>query len=165
MSAEEKQTDWSLWKPEWTGQQQTPHDLQEKHAPSERRSDNTQRRIVDARLWESMAPLQQEAAVIISSSFTMINSGIGYTTSNWERIPGGRGTGNIGEAHARLMNIYFDWARKCAVKKISHAMVVDVLCFGLSCRTVDRNRRLKNGSTKINLMRGLSLYCELMGWV
>jgi hypothetical protein len=63
------------------------------------------------------------------------------------------------------MNFYFDWARKCAQKKIHHAMVVDVLCFGLPCRLLDRDRRLKNGATRANLMRGLSLYCELRGWV
>ena len=134
ITAEENQTEWSAWKPQWTGQKQTPHDL-------------------------------QEAAVLIASSFDLLNHGIGYTPSNWQRLPGSRGAGNIGEAHARLINFYFDWARKCAVQKISHAMVVDVLSFGLSCRTVDRNRRLKNGSTKINLMQGLSLYCELQGWV
>ena len=43
-------------------------------------------------------------------------------------------------------------------------MVVDVLCFGFTCRMIDRDRRLKNGSTQKNLMVGLSLYCTLRGW-
>jgi hypothetical protein len=163
---QEKQHDWSTWKPRWTGGRKTPHDFQEQHEPAARLPDGRLRRIVDARLWEAMAPLQQEAAMQIADSFDLIHNGIGYASNNWQRLSEGRGSGgNVSEARARLANIYFDWARKCAAQKISHAMVVDVLCFGHSCRAVDRNRRLKNGSTKINLMKGLALYCELRGWV
>jgi len=166
MMAEEITHDnWREWKPQWTGENKTPHDLQEKQAPSVAQPDGSHRRIVDARLWNSLAPLQQEAAMLIAASFDLVTSGNGYATSNWQRLPGSRGSGNISEARARLINIYFDWARKCQERKISHAMIVDVLSFGHACRTVDRNRRLKNGSAKINLLRGLSLYCEMRGWV
>lgn len=170
-TVEKKQSDnWRDWRPQWTGQDKTPHDLQEKHAPSERQPDDIshdqyRRRIIDARLWNSLAPLQQEAAMLIAGSFDMVSNGANYATSNWERLPGTHHGSNISEARARLINIYFGWARKCAERKISHAMVADILCFGHSCRSVDNNRRLRNGSTKINLMRGLSLYCELRGWV
>ena len=63
-----------------------------------------------------------------------------------------------------MVNFYIEWAQKCARKKISHAMVVDVLCFGFSCRMIDHDRRLKNGGTRENLLRGLLLYCSLRGW-
>ncbi len=160
---------WTDWKPQWTGNKQTPHDLQERHSPTERQlhqnePDQIQRRIVDARLWEGMSGPQRDAAIEIAASFEMIGSGMGYVTSNWQRIPGCRGASNIAEAHARMMNFYIEWANKCARRKISHAMVLDVLCFGFPCRLIDRDRRLKNGTTRKNLMLGLSLYCKLRGW-
>jgi hypothetical protein len=164
---------WRDWKPQWTGKNQTPHDLQEKHSPTEQASlrltaerllQQSQRRIVDARLWESMTAPQQAAAIQIAASFEMIGRGMGYVASNWQRIPGCRGPSDIAEAHARMMNAYMMWAQKCAKRKISHAMVIDVLCFGFPCGLIDRDRRLKNGATRDNLMKGLSLYCELRGW-
>ncbi|MFH1159225.1 MAG: hypothetical protein V1721_10170 [Pseudomonadota bacterium] len=164
---------WSDWKPVWTGKKRTPQDAQERHSPTEQVSvrltaekqmHRSQRRIVDARLWDAMTPAQQDAAVEIAAAFEMMGRGMGYVLSNWQRIPGCRGQSNISEAHARMMNVYMAWAQECAKKKISHAMTVDVLCFGFSCRMIDRDRRLKNGSTRENLMRGLSLYCDLRGW-
>jgi hypothetical protein len=155
---------WAEWKPQWTDKQQTPHDIQEKHSPTVR-TDQSQRRIVDTRLWEGMTESQQNAAIEIADSYDMMKQGLGYVTSDWQRIPGCRGPSNIAEAHARMMNFYMEWAKKCAGRKISHAMVVDVLCFGFPCALIDRDRRLKNGATRQNLMRGLSLYCELRGWV
>jgi hypothetical protein len=158
------------WKPHWTGDRRgrkaTPHDLQEKHSPTApSRKTASQRRIVDARLWEAMTEAQQDAALEIAASFDMMGRGIGFVTSNWQRIPGCRGVANVAEAHARMMKFYMEWATTCAQRKISHAMVVDVLCFGFSCRLIDRDRRLKSGATRRNLMQGLALYCELRGWI
>lgn len=164
---------WANWKPEWTGKEKTPHDLQEKKAPTEkvtlrlsgeRQKHQSQRRIVDARLWDAMTAGQQDAALQIAFSFERMSRGIGYAQSNWQRIPGARGNGNIAEAQARLINHYIDWTTHCAKRKISHAMILDILCFGHSCRTVDRDRRQKNGTSRQMLMEGLSLYCERRGW-
>lgn len=186
MSAEEVKHDpwrdpWHDWKPQWTGARPTPqdskgatpHDLQETQAPTEPAAMHVhahklpqlaQRRIVDARLWEAMTARQQVATLEIAASFEMIGRGMGFATSNWQRIPGCRGVGNVAEAQARMTRFYMDWATACVKRKISHAMVVDVLCYGFSCRHIDRDRRLKNGATRKNLMKGLSLYCELRGW-
>ena len=164
---------WSDWSPQWSGARITPHDVQEKHSPTqpvavhlapEEKIGVSQRRIVDARLWESMTFMQQDAAREIVAAFEMMGRGMGYVTSNWERIPGCSNPSNVAEAHGCMINLYIAWAEKCAQRKISHAMVADVLCFGFACRMIDHDRRLKNGSTRDNLMRGLSLYCELRGW-
>jgi len=155
---------WLQWKPKWTGKQKTPHDLQENHAPAVRLPDGSVRRLLDARLWLRMSALQQEAAMEIAHSFEMVHNGSGYKTSNWQRIPT-RSTGNMSDARADLVNVYFEWARKCTVEKISHAMIIDVLCFGHACRSVDAARRVKNGTTQKYLLRGLSLYCEVRGWL
>lgn len=164
---------WSDWKPQWTGKTRTPQDMQEKHSPTKpvavrftagRQLQQSQRRIVDARLWEAMTPSQQEAALAIAAAFEMMGRGMGYVISNWQRIPGCRSAADVSEVNARLIKFYIEWAEKCAKAKISHAMAVDVLCFGFTCRALDRDRRLKNGRTRENLMRGLALYCELRGW-
>ena len=160
------------------GARPTPFDLQEKHAPTRsahphgaRRGtqDNiqpreTRRRIVDARLWDAMTSSQQDAACQIASAFEMLGKGLGYAQSNWQRIPGCRGAENVSEAHARMINAYTLWARECAREKISHAMIVDVLCYGFSCKMIDCDRRIRNGATRENLMKGLTLYCRLQGW-
>lgn len=164
---------WEDWKPLWTGKKRTPQDMQERHLPTEevavrltadRKMHRSQRRIVDARLWDAMTDTQQNAALSIAAAFEMMGRGMGYVTSNWQRIPGCSGQSNVSEAHARMIREYVEWAEKCAKKKISHSMIIDILCFGFSCRMVDRDRRLKNGSARENLMMGLSLYCLLRGW-
>ena len=164
---------WSDWKPVWTKKNRTPHDVQESHSPTmqvavrsaaEKKTYKSQRRIVDARLWAAMSSSQRDAAVEIATAFEMIGRGMGYVLSNWQRIPGCNGQSNISEAHARMMNIYMAWTKRCVGKKISYAMTVDILCFGFSCRMIDRDRCLKNGSTRKNLMQSLSLYCVLRGW-
>ena len=164
---------WVDWKPAWTGKRRTPQDIQEPHSPTEevavrmtaeRRLHRSQRRIVDARLWDAMSPRQQDAAIEIATSFEMMGRGLGFVTSNWARIPGCGGPSHVSEAHARMIRNYVGWAEACAKKKISHAMALDILCFGFSCKAVDRDRRLKNGSARGNLMKGLSLYCVLRGW-
>ena len=164
---------WQGWNPCWTEAELTPQDWQETHSPSEntqvklpeqKNSQAVNRRIVDARLWESMTADQQSAAIKINLAFEMMSRGMGYAQSNWQRIPGCKSASNIGEAHARMINVYIAWAKECAVKKISHSMAVDVLCFGFSCQMIDCDRRLRKGSTRCNLLAGLTLYCELRGW-
>ena len=163
---------WADWKPKWTGKGKTPQDRQETHSPTEsvslrltreRQTVQSQRRIVDARLWEAMTPDEQDAAVAIATAFEMIGRGMGYVVNDWRRIPGCKGPANVAEIYSRLSRRYFEWARACASRKISHSIVVDVLCFGFSCRAIDRDRRLQSGSTRKNLMDGLILYCELFG--
>ena len=154
---------WADWAPQWEGS--SPHVRQERRAPTRRSSEaDARRRIVDARLWEAMSTSEQVAAAAIAFSFERMSRGIGFASSDWTRIPGARGHGNGTEEEARLITIYTDWATACARQKISHAMVLDVLCFGHACRTVDRNRRLKNGTARENLMLGLQLYCKIRGW-
>ena len=164
---------WSSWSPQWTGEKHTPHDIQEKHSPTQqvvvrlaaqRLLHQSQRRIVDARLWEAMTFIQQDAAIEIATAFEMMGRGMGYAANNWQRIPGCRSASNVAEAHALLINFYIEWAKACTKRKISHAMVIDVLCFGFTCRMIDHDRRLKTGGTKENLLKGLTLYCQMKGW-
>jgi len=126
--------------------------------------DVTRRRIVDARLWDAMSGAQQDAALQIAMAFETMGRGLGYVSSDWQRIPGATGAGNAGAAHGRLVHGYVEWTKQCHREKISHAMIIDILVFGFSCRQQDSDRRLRRGSARKNLMDGLTLYCLLQGW-
>jgi hypothetical protein len=150
-----------------------PHDMQERHSPTEtvttrldaaRTEERHQRRIVDARLWDGMSAPQQSAALEIARAFETMGKGLGYVTSDWTRIPGCRGPGHAAEIHSRLINAYVDWTKQCHREKISHSMVIDILVFGFTCRALDRDRRVRAGAARDNLLAGLSLYCQLRGW-
>ena len=164
---------WEDWKPVWTGKGGTPHDFQERNAPTEtvsvklsskRYAQKGQRRIVEARLWESLTPSQQDAALEISFAFETMSRGMGYAASNWQRIPGGRGAGGLLEAQARLVNVYIEWTKECHKNKVSHSMIADVLVFGFPPSMLDCDRRVRKGTSRQNLIDGLDLYCKLKGW-
>ncbi len=167
---------WGEWKPRWSGRKKpkvTPHDFQERHSPTEsvqvrgsgnRQVETSQRRIVDARLWESMSGAQQGAALEIALSYETMGRGMGYVVSNWQRIPGARGQSNVAEAHARLIRGYIEWTTACHKQKISHSMIIDVLVYGIALSKQDRDRRVRKGASRANYLAGLSLYCKMKGW-
>jgi hypothetical protein len=119
---------------------------------------------VDRRLWESLTPAQQDAAAEIARACETMSRGLGFSQSDWQRVPGARGASNIGTLHGRLIRGYVEWSRLCQKEKISHAMIVDVLVFGLSLRQSDRERRVKKGFSRSNLLAGLRVYCQMRGW-
>jgi len=165
--------DWDSWKPDWRKRARGPHALQERHSPTQnvalhvtnaRSKDAHRRRIVDARLWDAMSQAQQSAALEIARAFEMMGKGLGYATSNWERIPGCKGAHNAVEMHGRFISAYVDWTKRCHKEGVSHSMIIDILVYGFSCRALDRDRRVKAGEARKNLMEGLSVYCEMKGW-
>lgn len=157
---------WEGWKPDWQG---SPHGLQERHSPTidiilRGVSDAGRRRIVDLRLWESLAPPQQDAALDIAHACNLLSRGIGFAQSDWEKLPGAGNGMDIGSEMAQLSGLYAAWAKACRMAHINHESILDILVFGQNCRTQDRDRRLRSGSSKKNLVAGLSAYCRLRGW-
>lgn len=178
------QDPWEDWRPQWrtvqpvkknaggTTRNSDAHDWQERHSPTQavdiklgagKTRHSTQRRITDARLRDSLTGQQQDAALEISLAFEMMGRGLGYATSDWTRVPGGGG--NIGDAHARLIGDYVSWTKICHAEKISHSMIIDILVYGFSCRALDRDRRMRGGASKNNLLGGLTLYADMKGWL
>jgi len=162
---------WQDWGPQWRDQR-SPHTRQEHlsptetvdiRAPGERDQRQNRRRIVDARLWDAMDAEQQRAALEIVMAFQSMSRGLGYASSDWTRLPGGRGI-NAGDLQARLMHDYIDWTKRCHKESVSHSMVIDVLVYGFTCQMIDRDRRVRTGTTRKNLMDGLTLYAEIRGW-
>lgn len=165
--------DWTEWKPRWSEKEKSPHDFQESHSPteavvhrvsSEKDLRKSRRRIVDARLWSAMETQQQQAALEIALAFETMGRGLGYVVSDWQRVPGASGPSSAAEAHSRLIHSYVDWTKRCHKDGVSHSMIVDILVFGFTCRALDRDRRVRAGTSRENLMAGLALYCELRGW-
>ncbi len=162
------------YSPVWTGKNQTPHDFQEHHSPTEKASINilnkkktktNQRRIVDNRLWNAMNSTQQKAAITICISFEIMSNGTNFSKSNWEKTPESSNTNyNAPDKHIQMIDNYTKWANECLNQKISHTIILDILCFGHSCRSVDKARRIRKGTARKNLMNGLNLYCQMKGW-
>lgn len=166
---------WQDWQPQWHDRdgKVTPHTIQERQAPTETviiyhpghaEEQRCQRRLLDARLWESLDPTLQAAATEIAYAYESLSKGLGFSTSNWERVPGARNPAAAANSHARINGAYFDWANACHGAEISHTMVIDVLCFGIACKALDRDRRVRTGNSRANLIGGLELYAHLQGW-
>ncbi|MDI1228257.1 MAG: hypothetical protein PSY14_11290 [bacterium] len=147
--------------------------MQERHSPTQSLTPNrpalrnlteVRRRVTDARLWDRMTGAQQDAAQEIAFAFESMSQGLGFTTVNWERLPGACGPNNAIEAREKLLGDYVGWARGCHAAHISHSMIIDVLVFGFSCRALDHDRRVRSGWSRRNLLAGLTLYCRMKGW-
>ena len=181
-AAAELSDPWRDWQPQWQlrasddslRQNAAPHDVQERHSPTEAtqlrngKGTNTpdtscRRRIVDARLWESFDDLQQQAALEIAQSFARLSRGLGFASSDWQRLPGARQASGS-DGHAVLAGPYIDWTKACQREKVSHSMAIDILCFGISCRRLDRDRRVRTGTARQNLLQALTLYTKIRGW-
>lgn len=164
--------DWHGWSPDWKNPAQSPHARQETHSPTERVSvragaartvDTCSRRVSDARLWDSLSVPQQDAAREIARGYRLLSSGLGYTLSDWERVPGSR-THNAVNGQQHAVRDYADWVKRCDREGVSHSLIVDILFFGFSCRALDRDCRARTGMARANLGRGLALFCRMRGW-
>lgn len=161
---------WEGWSPEKTGK--TPHALQERHSPTTsatlrdaggKQREACLRRLADARLWDAMTQAQQDAAHEIALACEVLGQGLGYASSNLERISGSR-SNNALECRERLVAFYTLWTARCRQERISHSLVVDILVYGFSCRALDGDSRVRAGTARRNLVRGLALYCRMKGW-
>lgn len=121
------------------------------------------RRLLDARLWESLAPGPQRAAERIAAGFAILSRGLGAKTSAIGR-PRIDGTPREADYAQDLVDDYFRWGRACGREGVDHAAAMDVLGYGFSCGETDRRRRRRKGWTAAELRRALALYCRLRGW-
>lgn len=168
--------DWQEWQPVWTirhgrnAKPTTPHDFQEKLAPSRptakakaHHPPPPRRRVLDARLWNTLTPHHQEAAQQIEHACHILSHGLGFRTSAPHRVGGGTHK-EMSDYQTTLSTYYMKWARLCQDKDVSHAACLDILTFGKSCRKVDQDRRVRKGWARKNLTDGLALYFHIRGW-
>lgn len=171
MSNDPFESNWSGWNA--SSEPGSPHRFQERHSPTapvklrlgaQRTQESATRRLLDARLWEGLTNAQQDAAMEIAQAFHWLTGSQGYKKMNLLRIPGARRPEDFSAAAADTSKTYFSWARLCGQQKLSHAMTIDILAMGFSCREVDRTRRQRRGTARQNLALCLDLYCQLRGW-
>lgn len=166
---------WADWKPQWSkgATNKTPHDFQERHAPTEavdvkitqeRSVQRLRRRVLDVRLWDTLPDAQQDAAFEVERAYTYMTKPVGYQISNTFTPRVDQGRSGVTEWIATIQKSYIAWANDCQKARLSHAAALDVIVFGHSCRTVDRNRRTRKGWTRENLGLCLALWCKMRGW-
>lgn len=181
--------DWQDWKPDWsfksnnkknksknrktTINSKTPHEFQEQHSPTttielkisnKRKTAKYQQRIVDARLWSKMSPSQQDAALAIDRAFGLMCKGIGYKISAPHLPKISHSHKNNAEFESEIINTYFEWVQQCKAKNLSHSASIDIIVYGKTCKETDRNRRVRNGWARKNLLDCLNIYCKINGW-
>ncbi len=122
----------------------------------QKRKHPCQRRLLDARLWESLTPRQQSSAMAIDRSFRILSRGMGMRLSGFLQNLGGGGASHDGDADA--LSLYFSWGRRLQDKGLSHTAAMDIIAYGRSCREVDSLRRKRKGWARDNLGQALDLW-------
>ena len=67
-------------------------------------------------------------------------------------------TGSIEERQSDLVRRFMRWAVSTQKEGLSVAAVLDIIVFGKSFRTVDRERQKRNGFARSQLLDSLELY-------
>lgn len=171
---EDSHDPWADWKPQWSkGRAKTPHDFQERHAPTraveikvthERSIRQARQRLLEARLWDGLAPVLQDAVIEIERAFSLMSKPVGYHVSNFSTPRVDQCRADLTGLFAAISKSYMTWATDCQRARLSHAAALDIIAFGQSCRAVDRARRMKNGWARENLGLCLALWCKMRGW-
>lgn len=161
-------------------------DWQEGHSPTEavlvrvsdkRQKEQSRRRKQDARLFDAIeAAGLERPAIWVIRGFEALTGPVSVRIASLEARVSGRGdreermaraamlrAEEIG-AIAKMKDAYVSWGAECTRRGISHAAIVDVLCFGKTPNQVDKDRRKWNGWAKDNMMRGLQLFAVMRGW-
>ena len=114
------------------------------------------RRRDDARLFESLSEKQQRAFELIGMAFRAVTQGCGWNIRSMEAI--GRGTSSFSEHQLELRDHYRAWVDKCRKAGLHIGMSLDIVAFGLSCRAIDSERRVRKGTARLNLAECLDLW-------
>ncbi|HAU28582.1 MAG TPA: hypothetical protein DCW68_00505 [Rhodospirillaceae bacterium] len=122
----------------------------------ERRKQSCQRRLLDARLWNSLTPQQQANAMRIDRAFRVMSRGMGLRLSSFMQSFGSGSHEN--ERDAETIATYFAWNRQVQKANLSHAAAMDIVVYGRSCREVDALRRKRKGWARENLGQALDLW-------
>lgn len=154
-------------------------DWQEEHSPTEpvriilprsRTAQTVRMRSGYATLWKGWTNDQRRACLRIGAAFAVICRGLGTPSQTlpmesdlrwYDSAPSTATHAERSEYEAELVARYFEWGRECQRHRISHAAIMDVIGYDLSCRQVDRNRRTENGTTSAMIDAGLALYLRL----
>lgn len=111
----------------------------------------------DVRLFKAMDPMQEAAFTAIQTAHGILTAGLGMKGMSFDL--GGKGTGDI-ESGALLLAKYNRWRDECKRQYISPLMAQDIIVEGMSFMASDRLRQMRNGTSKENLLKCLSVWAK-----
>lgn len=124
------------------------------------------RRIVDARLFDSLGYRHEDAAQAIYDGFRAITEGLGYKPAGYERLDRAHGTAARVRDYLNDCTTYFwRWTHEMERYRIPRSPIINVFVFGFSCREMDKFKQKRHGWTRSVIDEGLGLYCKERGWV
>lgn len=111
--------------------------------------------------WKSFPPEQIQAAHNLYYGFQRLYGGSGYRTQDYNFMPKVKSTSQVwGD---RYGDLFLVWAQKVKAEGLSLVAILEVLMFGQSCRSVDKQLGRRKGYARKNLAAGLDLYDDLRG--
>ena len=111
--------------------------------------------------WKSFSPEQIQAAQNLYYGFQRLYGGSGYRTQDYSFMPKVKSTSQIwGD---RYGDLFLTWVQKVKAERLSLVAILEVLMFGQSCRSVDKQLGRRKGYARKNLAAGLDLYDDLRG--
>ena len=108
------------------------------------------------RFYSILTEEQIRTVEMIARGFQYRTSGIGMRTQSFSALP--PSTGNNEERQSDLVRRFMRWAVSTQKEGLSVAAVLDIIVFGKSFRTVDRERQKRNGFARSQLLDSLELY-------
>lgn len=117
----------------------------------------TQRRIVDARLWNSLSPAQQEAAECIAAGFRILTQGLGMKVASHERADQSK-RDYWNRAEETVVAGYWDWQQEMRKERRNPHTIIMVLVEGHTLSDMDRMMRSRKGTMRGLLVAALDLY-------
>lgn len=155
----------------------TGHDpayFQERHSPTEpvlvkisndRTAEVTRRRVVDARLINSLTIEQERSAISIEQAHELIASETNCRTSQlgvW--IASGRHGEIECDRNIRLQREYKAWVKLCQAEGINFNAALDILVECIPVSHVDLKYGRKSGWARGQLIKALDAFASLKGW-
>jgi hypothetical protein len=102
----------------------------------------------------------QEAETEMQLAWQCRTSGIGPSASRYDGMPGQRDA-MAGPESAALEQVWIDWANMMNAKRVSLAVVIEVLSEPRTLADIERSRRLERGRAMEIYRAGLDLWLEV----
>lgn len=118
-----------------------------------------QRKAGGSRFFSILSDEQMRASEMIARGFHLRTTGLGMRTQSFSWQP--KSTGSADDRQLDLMRRFTVWAVAVQRKGLSLAAVLDIIVFEKSCRTVDRERKKRNGFARSQLLESLDLYRKI----
>ncbi|MFQ5534687.1 MAG: hypothetical protein ACE5EM_07700 [Sphingomonadales bacterium] len=107
---------------------------------------------------------QIQAAWDIRAAFEIITVPVRLRLASLEKIDCGAADHRESERSIRLLKQYNAWIDEMTRYRLPAGPVLDIVVESLSCREVDRRRRVRKGTARNLLVEALDLYCKVVGW-